>query len=60
MAETLYPIKVTVNGAVKEAQVEGRMLLVHFLRENLLLTGTHIGCDTTNCGPARSCSTASR
>jgi carbon-monoxide dehydrogenase small subunit len=45
-----HPIKVTVNGAVKEAEVEARLLLVHFLRENLNLTGTHIGCDTTSCG----------
>jgi aerobic carbon-monoxide dehydrogenase small subunit len=50
MAETMYPIKVTVNGEVKEAQVEARLLLVHFLREQLLMTGTHVGCDTTNCG----------
>ena len=50
MAETLYPIKVTINGEVKEGQVEARLLLVHFLREQLLRTGTHVGCDTTNCG----------
>ena len=50
MAETLYPIKLTVNGEAKEAQVEARMLLVHFLREQLSMTGTHIGCDTTSCG----------
>ena len=50
MAETMYPITVTVNGEKKEAQVEGRMLLVHFLREQLGMTGTHIGCDTTSCG----------
>ncbi|HEY4579889.1 MAG TPA: (2Fe-2S)-binding protein [Candidatus Acidoferrales bacterium] len=45
-----HHIKVTVNGQVKEADVEARLLLVHFLRENLNLTGTHIGCDTTSCG----------
>jgi len=45
-----HHIKVTVNGAVKEADVEARLLLVHFIRENLSLTGTHIGCDTTSCG----------
>ena len=45
-----HQIKVTVNGEVKEAEVESRLLLVHFLRENLNLTGTHIGCDTTSCG----------
>ena len=43
-------VRTTVNGAVHEADVETRTLLVHFLRENLGLTGTHIGCDTTNCG----------
>jgi len=45
-----HHIKVTVNGAAREADVEARLLLVHFLRENLNLTGTHIGCDTTSCG----------
>jgi len=50
MAETMYPITLTVNGEKKDAQVEARTLLVHFLRENLSLTGTHIGCDTTSCG----------
>lgn len=44
------PISVTVNGKVREAEVEPRLLLVHFLREDLGLTGTHIGCDTTQCG----------
>jgi carbon-monoxide dehydrogenase small subunit len=44
------PIKVQVNGATREATVEPRLLLVHFIRETLGLTGTHIGCDTTNCG----------
>jgi carbon-monoxide dehydrogenase small subunit len=45
-----HRIQVTVNGAAHEAQVESRLLLVHLLREELLLTGTHIGCDTTHCG----------
>jgi len=45
-----HHIKVTVNGEIKEADVEARTLLVHFIRENLNLTGTHIGCDTTSCG----------
>ena len=45
-----HHVKVTVNGAVKEADVEARTLLVHFLRETLGMTGTHIGCDTTSCG----------
>ena len=43
-------ISVTVNGEKKSAEVEPRLLLVHFLREKLRLTGTHIGCDTTHCG----------
>ena len=45
-----HHIKVTVNGQSKEADVEARLLLVHFIREDLGLTGTHIGCDTTSCG----------
>ena len=45
-----HHIKVTINGEVKEADVEPRLLLVHFIREDLELTGTHIGCDTTSCG----------
>jgi len=44
------PIKVTVNGAEHSAEIEPRLLLVHFLRETLRLTGTHIGCDTSHCG----------
>jgi carbon-monoxide dehydrogenase small subunit len=43
-------ISVTVNGQAAEALVEPRMLLIHFLREQLNLTGSHIGCDTTHCG----------
>jgi carbon-monoxide dehydrogenase small subunit len=43
-------ISVTVNGQQYSAEVEPRLLLVHFLREDLNLTGTHIGCDTSNCG----------
>ena len=39
-----------VNGATKSGDVEPRVLLVDFLRTNLLLTGTHVGCDTTSCG----------
>ncbi|MDQ7054186.1 MAG: (2Fe-2S)-binding protein [candidate division KSB1 bacterium] len=45
-----HTIKVTVNGVTHEATVEPRMLLVQFLREVLMLTGTHIGCDTSQCG----------
>jgi carbon-monoxide dehydrogenase small subunit len=44
------PIKVTVNGEEHGSDVEPRLLLVHFLRETLRLTGTHIGCDTSHCG----------
>jgi aerobic carbon-monoxide dehydrogenase small subunit len=43
-------VSVTVNGAQQSAEVEPRLLLVHFLRETLGLTGTHVGCDTSNCG----------
>jgi len=43
-------IKVTVNGEAHERSVEPRMLLVHFLRETLGLTGTHIGCESSVCG----------
>ena len=43
-------ISMTVNGRVRKAQVEPRLLLVHFLREHLHLTGTHVGCDTSQCG----------
>jgi carbon-monoxide dehydrogenase small subunit len=43
-------ITVTVNGVERSADVEPRLLLVHFLRETLGLTGTHIGCDTSHCG----------
>ena len=45
-----HEIKVKINGAEHEAKVESRLLLVHLLRENLGMTGTHIGCDTTHCG----------
>jgi len=45
-----HDITVTVNGAPHAARVDSRLLLVHLLRENLRLTGTHIGCDTTHCG----------
>ena len=43
-------ISITVNGKVRKAHVEPRLLLVHFLREQLHLTGTHVGCDTSQCG----------
>jgi aerobic carbon-monoxide dehydrogenase small subunit len=43
-------VNITVNGKARPAEVEPRLLLVHFLREQLGLTGTHVGCDTTQCG----------
>ena len=43
-------VQLTVNGAVRAATVSARTLLVHFLRDHLRLTGTHVGCDTTQCG----------
>ena len=49
MSATVH-IEVTVNGERREADVEARLLLVHWLRDELGLTGTHVGCDTTNCG----------
>ena len=45
-----HNITVMVNGQTHSAEVESRLLLVHFIRENLRLTGTHIGCDTSHCG----------
>jgi carbon-monoxide dehydrogenase small subunit len=44
------PVRLTVNGEPHEVEVETRLLLVHLLRDTLGLTGTHVGCDTTNCG----------
>ncbi len=61
-----HKISLTVNGQKTEAEVEPRMLLVQFLREELSLTGTHVGCDTSSCGtcnvllngiPVKSCTT---
>jgi carbon-monoxide dehydrogenase small subunit len=43
-------ISLTVNGKARKATVEPRLLLVHYLREQLRLTGTHVGCDTSQCG----------
>ncbi len=45
-----HTIRLTVNGTSFERDVESRLLLVHLLRDQLRLTGTHIGCDTTHCG----------
>jgi carbon-monoxide dehydrogenase small subunit len=49
-AVTTRPLSVTVNGQARAVEVEARLLLVHFLRETLGLTGTHVGCDTSSCG----------
>ena len=58
------PVTVTVNGEARSTEVENRLLLVHFLRQTMGLTGTHVGCDTSGCGactvlvdglPAKSC-----
>jgi aerobic carbon-monoxide dehydrogenase small subunit len=49
MSATVH-VEVTVNGERREADVEARLLLVHWLRDELGLTGTHVGCDTTSCG----------
>ena len=43
-------VTINVNGTAHKVEIEPRLLLVHFLRENLVLTGTHIGCETSNCG----------
>ncbi|HET7046009.1 MAG TPA: 2Fe-2S iron-sulfur cluster-binding protein, partial [Gaiellaceae bacterium] len=45
-----HSIAVTVNGVEYEREVEARKLLIHFVRDDLDLTGSHIGCDTGNCG----------
>jgi carbon-monoxide dehydrogenase small subunit len=45
-----YPVSIRVNGVARKHDVEARLLLVHFLREKLGLTGTNIGCDTSQCG----------
>ena len=49
-AVTTRPLSVTVNGESRGVEVEARLLLVHFIRETLGLTGTHVGCDTSSCG----------
>src|SRR4051794_25269639 len=50
MNSSTVSVRVTVNGETRENHVEPRLLLVHYLRDVLGLTGTHVGCDTTNCG----------
>jgi aerobic carbon-monoxide dehydrogenase small subunit len=44
------PVKVTINGQTHSHEVEPRLLLVHYIRETVGLTGTHVGCDTSQCG----------
>jgi aerobic-type carbon monoxide dehydrogenase small subunit (CoxS/CutS family) len=46
----LHSVKVTINGVEYEREVDARKLLIHFVRDDLDLTGSHIGCDTGNCG----------
>ena len=46
----MHSVTITVNGQVRSGEVEARLLLVHFLRDNLSLTGTNVGCDTSQCG----------
>lgn len=45
-----HKVTMTINGESVTAEIDSRLLLVHFIRENLDMTGTHIGCDTSNCG----------
>jgi aerobic carbon-monoxide dehydrogenase small subunit len=47
---TTVSVRVVVNGETRQSDVEPRLLLVHYLRDVLGLTGAHVGCDTTNCG----------
>jgi aerobic carbon-monoxide dehydrogenase small subunit len=49
MSQTVH-LSITVNGRRHESEVEPRLLLIHYLRDELALTGTGVGCDTTNCG----------
>ena len=48
--DAMTQVSIKVNGKMRKAHVEPRTLLVHFLREHLNLTGTHVGCDTSQCG----------
>ena len=57
---SLVPITITINGTPTPAQVEPRMLLVQYLRDELGLTGTHVGCDTSQCGACTVSSMAMR
>jgi aerobic-type carbon monoxide dehydrogenase small subunit (CoxS/CutS family) len=47
---SVHPVQVTINGVEYEREVDARKLLIHFVRDDLDLTGSHIGCDTGNCG----------
>jgi aerobic carbon-monoxide dehydrogenase small subunit len=47
---SVHTVKLEINGEVVTREIEARTLLVHFIREQANLTGTHIGCDTTSCG----------
>jgi carbon-monoxide dehydrogenase small subunit len=64
MTQATQHVRLNINGKPYEAEIEPRLLLVHFIREVANLTGTHVGCDTTSCGactvlvggvPAKSC-----
>ena len=46
----MHPVKVTINGKQFEHEVDARLLLIHYIREKARLTGSHVGCDTGNCG----------
>jgi carbon-monoxide dehydrogenase small subunit len=47
---SVHRVRIRVNGRAREDEVEARLLLVHYLRQQCGLTGTHVGCDTSNCG----------
>ena len=57
---SLTNVSMTINGKAMSAAVEPRTLLIHYLRENLGLTGAHIGCDTSHAAPAPSTSMEDR
>ena len=48
--QVMTTVRITINGAEQQHEVEDRTLLIHYIRENARLTGAHIGCDTSNCG----------
>jgi aerobic carbon-monoxide dehydrogenase small subunit len=59
IGENMTVVSLTVNGKSVSMEVEDRTLLIYFLRERLALTGTHIGCDTSQCGPVQGRKTSS-